>query len=194
METVLKTDKSQLILHKLNNEIIELVKECILLCNNELQINPEIIVYGKTCYQHRSIGFYSNESIGYKYSNKLMPSLPLHSCLAKLLDYINTKFNYNFNGILINKYLNGEDYISKHSDDEIGLDKTVGVVAISFGAIRKFRIRNKLTNKIEIDIPTDPSKIIQMAGNFQSEFTHEIPIEKKIKEPRYSFTFRRHLV
>lgn len=42
-------------------------------------------------------------------------------------------------------------------------------------------IRNKLTNKIQIDLPTDPTKIIQMAGNFQEEFTHEIPIEKKSK-------------
>ena len=33
-----------------------------------------------------------------------------------------------------------------------------------------------------------------MAGNFQKEFTHEIPIEKKVKEVRYSFTFRTHLV
>ena len=32
-----------------------------------------------------------------------------------------------------------------------------------------------------------------MAGDFQKEFTHEIPAEKKIKEGRISFTFRKHL-
>lgn len=32
-----------------------------------------------------------------------------------------------------------------------------------------------------------------MAGDFQKEFTHEIPMEKKKKNPRISFTFRRHL-
>ena len=32
-----------------------------------------------------------------------------------------------------------------------------------------------------------------MAGDFQKEFTHEIPIEKKVEGVRYSFTFRRHL-
>jgi len=31
-----------------------------------------------------------------------------------------------------------------------------------------------------------------MGGNFQKEFTHEIPVEKKIKEVRYSLTFRKH--
>ena len=34
--------------------------------------------------------------------------------------------------------------------------------------------------------------MLQMGGDFQKEFTHEIPIEKKVKEPRISFTFRKH--
>lgn len=34
--------------------------------------------------------------------------------------------------------------------------------------------------------------IICMQGKFQSEFTHEIPKQKRVKEPRYSFTFRQH--
>jgi len=45
-----------------------------------------------------------------------------------------------------------------------------------------------------MDIPTDPCKIIQMSGWFQKEFTHEIPVEKKIKSARYSLTFRKHVV
>ena len=32
-----------------------------------------------------------------------------------------------------------------------------------------------------------------MTGDFQNEFTHEIPIEKNIKDIRYSFTFRKHI-
>ena len=50
---------------------------------------------------------------------------------------------------------------------------------MSFGAVRKFRIRDKNTDKIVLDVPTEPNKIIQMACNFQKEFTHEIPVEKK---------------
>ena len=43
---------------------------------------------------------------------------------------------------------------------------------------RKFRIRDK-TNKIVQDIITKNNYLIQMTGNFQKEFTHEIPIEKR---------------
>ena len=31
-----------------------------------------------------------------------------------------------------------------------------------------------------------------MGGKFQEEFTHEVPIEKKITDERISFTFRKH--
>ena len=194
MEVILQTEKSSLITHTIPNDILELVKECVETCDPELIVNPKILVYGKTCIQHRSVGFYSDNSIGYKYNNKLNKSKPLHKCLIQLLEYVNTKFNYDYNGILINKYLNGEEYISKHSDDEAGLEHTVGVISISYGAVRKFRIRNKLTKKIEVDLPTDPTKIIQMAGDFQKEFTHEIPVEKKVNRVRYSLTFRKHII
>ena len=43
-----------------------------------------------------------------------------------------------------------------------------------------------------MDIPTESYQIMQMHGNFQNEFLHGIPIEKKVKESRISFTFRKH--
>ena len=193
MKTILETENSALILHELEEDICNLIKICVEVVDSELDLNPEIMVYGKVCHQHRSIGFYSDTSKGYNYSSAITPSKKMHPCLRELLIYINDKFDYNYNGILINKYSGGEDYIGKHSDDEHGLDSTIGVIALSYGAIRKFRIRNKLTGNIEIDVPTEPTNIIQMAGNFQKEFTHEIPVEKKVKGVRYSLTFRRHL-
>lgn len=193
MTAILRTAKSALILHDIDPAICELIRKCVETVDTELDKNPQIIVYDKVCYQHRSIGFYSDTSKGYNYSSTLRPSKKMHPCLLELISYINTKFNYDYNGILINKYTDGNDYIGKHSDNERCLDAKIGVVAISYGAVRKFRIRNKITGKIEIDVPTDPGKIIQMAGDFQKEFTHEIPIEKKVKDVRYSLTFRKHL-
>lgn len=71
--------------------------------------------------------------------------------------------------------------------------KCRGVVAISIGAVRTFRIRNKIDKKIHTNIKTLPFDIIHMYGDFQNEFTHEIPVEKKVKDVRYSLTFRKHL-
>ena len=187
---MIQTEKSFLKVYPFNNTT--LLEQCVEEIKDKLILNPPIRIYGKNCIQHRSIGFFSNKSIGYYYSGKLAASQNLTPNVQKLLDLINRKFSTEFNGILVNKYLDGNDYIGKHSDDEANLSD-IGVVSISFGAIRKFRIRDKLNSKIVLDIPTNPYEIIHMGGDFQKEFTHEIPIEKKIKDVRYSFTFRKHL-
>ena len=152
---------------------------------------PEIKVFGKIAHQNRSVGFFSDESIGYKYSNQIAKSLPLTPGLKKLLSDVNQKFNAGFNGILVNKYSGGTDYIGAHSDDESGLDK-VGVVAISYGVSRTFRIRDKATKAIIQDFPTVSNGIIFMKGDFQKKFTHEIPVQKRVQGIRYSLTFRKH--
>ena len=74
MTTILQTEKSALILHNLEPEICNLIQECVELIDSELDVNPEIMVYGKVCHQHRSIGFYSDTSKGYNYSSTITPS------------------------------------------------------------------------------------------------------------------------
>lgn len=135
METLIKTDASALITHELEPEILVILEQCIQEIDTELDYHPEIIIYGKICHQQRSIGFYSDTSKGYNYSSTLTPSKKMKPCLRELLIYINDKFDASFNGILINKYETGEEYIGKHSDDEKGLQPNCGVIAMSFGAI-----------------------------------------------------------
>ena len=191
MKTHISTNKSFLNIYKFENT--DLIKDCIENIQNKLIIRPSIIVFGRQCNQNRSIGFFSNDSIGYYYSNQCAKSQTLTPSLSELLDTINTMFNSDFNGILVNYYENGTDYIGDHSDDEKGLSN-IGVVSLSYGSVRKFRIKCKKTKKKIIDISTESSTIIHMGGDFQKEFTHGIPIEKKINLPRWSFTFRKHLI
>lgn len=191
MERVFQNTERTSFLDKGNFINKELLENCITDVEPQLEEKPEIIIFGKKCKQQRNVGFFSNESIGYKYSKKMMDSKPLTQSMSELLDIVNKKTGAEFNGILVNKYINGRDYISAHSDDESGLD-TVGVVSISYGAERLFRIRNKETKEIVCDELTTHCSILHMGGNFQKLYTHEIPIQKKISEPRISFTFRKH--
>ena len=169
----------------------ELLEKCIIDIEPQLELKPDIIIFGKKCKQQRNIGFFSDKSKGYKYSNKMMESKPLTQSNHELLDIVNNEFGTQFNGILVNKYMDGNDYISAHSDDETGID-LIGVISISYGAERIFRIRKKDTKHIVYDELTTHCSILHMGGNFQKLYTHEIPIQKKIKEPRISFTFRKH--
>lgn len=170
--------------------------------------NPRFMLYGKECTMHRQMGFFSNQSEGYQFSNQTTEVRflnPLHQKLINLVESYTAEVYPDrlnqFNGLLFNLYQNGSDYISAHSDKEIELS-SIGVVCLSLGVGRKFRIRTKQPiningqaipmGKIILDHVTSNLELLWMSGDFQKEFTHEIPIEKKVTEPRLSITFRYH--
>lgn len=188
----LETPDSALVVYRLDDEGMTLLRKCKGVANL-LDKKPSIKLYGKIIAQPRNVGFFSDVSKGYKYSNVVSKAKKMTPELTALLNYTNRVLGASYNGILVNQYESGNDYISKHSDDERGLDPKVGVVSMSLGAVRTFRIRDKATNKIVCNVPTLEDSMIQMAGNFQNEFTHEIPKEKRVPGERISFTFRYHV-
>ena len=169
----------------------DLLERCVHEIKDLVDEYPEIIISGKAYQQGRFIGFFSNESEYYYYYNKLSPSKPMTRTLSELLIIVNKMYDSNFNGILINKYKNGNDYICANSYNDKNCDLS-NVVTISYGATRKFRIRKKNDKKFKTDFKLVSKSMLQMGGNFQQEFTHEIPIEKRVKTERISFTFRKH--
>ena len=159
----------------------------------EFEIEPRIMVFGKECRQQRDVQFRSNVSKGYFYSNQVMTSKPLTAEMAQLLAVVNKEFGSEFNGVLINRYKNGTKTVGAHADSEAGLDAGAGVVAISHGAGRTFRVRCKETKRIVGDFTTKHHTALQMKGpSFQQTLTHEIPMEKRITGERVSLTFRKH--
>jgi len=182
---------AKLVTYKLDGEGLRLLRDCESV-QTMLQHKPKIRVFGKDAHMQRSVGFFSDDCAGYKYSGQTSNATLMTAELRRLLNYVNSRLGCNFNGILVNMYANGDEYISKHSDDESSLDPTAGVVSMTLGAERKFRIRDKKTNKIIVDVPTREDEMIQMSGAcFQKKYTHEIPIQKGMGK-RVSFTFRYH--
>jgi len=119
-----------------------------------------------------------------------MASNPFTPNMSELLQTVNSLLNTEFNGMLVNTYKDGSDYIGAHSDSDIGTEE--GVASLSFGAERNFRIRNKSDKKILHEEITTDGTILVMGGVFQKLYTHEIPVQKKIKGSRTSITFRTH--
>lgn len=186
---VFEHDGNELYIQKFNLDQ-ETIEE---LWKAPLKSEPEFTMYNKKCKMHRDIGFFSDESKGYKYTNQMAKSEPLTENMKQLLETVNQMTGQKFNGLLFNLYKDGDDYISAHRDDESNLGEH-GVVALSFGAPRKFRIRDYETKKILKDYVTQDMELMWMKGaNFHKDLTHEIPKEKKIKKPRLSITFRQHL-
>ena len=119
----MQTETSSLKIYKnfhdnFNFNIIKIINEDETSESPFLVKEPSIIVYGNIVKQRRNVGFFSNESLGYFYSKKLMKSQPLTDEMLMILEKVNIFLKTNFNGILINNYINGSSCIGAHSDDE----------------------------------------------------------------------------
>jgi alkylated DNA repair dioxygenase AlkB len=202
-EIVFKYKTSYLSILQIDRKKIKLIDKCVAKMYelNVLIEKPEIKIMGRICHQQRNICNFSDVSEGYKYSGQIAKSTPLPECFKKLLEYINELFDSDFNSILVNEYVGGSDCIGRHSDNEKELDSSAGVIALSIGESRKFRIRKKGMDKDEdgkehlppilFEHETQDYEIMQMGGDFQKQLTHEIPAQKKLIGTRISFTFRK---
>ena len=197
-KTLLSTDTSLLRMTTDTEDVFDLEKLYERCKDLELLKHPKITVYGKEATMHRSVGFFSDESDGYAFSGQTAESKPLPKFLRKLLKKINKIMDTDFNGILVNRYEDGTETIGAHSDNEKGLGKNGSVVGISLGAERVMRFRSKKTplnidGKKYFDMSMPSGCLFVMDGDFQKEFTHEIPAQKKVTEMRISLTFRKHI-
>ena len=139
----------------------------------------------------RKVGFFSDTFNGsYKYGNLFITkSQPLTPSMNILLQIVNEFFETDSNGILINEYINGTEFIHRHRDSKNICNK--GVFIISYGATRNLRIFDNAGNKIK-DVPLIHGQMLQMTGKFQEEFLHDLEKDYRIKDTRYSFNFHNY--
>ena len=62
------------------------------------------------------------------------------------------------------------------------------IVSVSFGATRRFDLRHFDGEKFSINL--EDGSVLIMAGELQQYWKHQVPIERKIKQPRINLTFR----
>lgn len=143
--------------------------------------------------------FHKNFGVKYNFSNMNVEfSEEIPEILGIFLKYVNniekkqseTEFE-EYNGILVNWYPEGKDYIGYHSDDEKGLNGNIWT--ISLGGTRKFKLQSKnRTDKDDYSFDVKNGDIIVMCeSDTQKFYKHSITKTKKKVEPRISITIRR---
>jgi len=93
------------------------------------------------------------------------------------------------NSCLLNYYRNGDDSIAVHSDKN-SLGGETAIMGVSLGTGRRFIFRQKRGERKRLSFITESGDLLIMAGKCQDEWTHEIPKQKGIEDPRVSMTFR----
>lgn len=146
-------------------------------------------MYGKQINFPRLTAWYGDNDKPYSFSGITLSPNPWTASLLKIKTRIEAKTNVSFNSVLLNRYRNGNDSISWHTDAEPELGLNPVIASVNFGATRKFQLRHiKTKEKLEIEL-THGSLLI-MQGELQHFWQHQVPKTSKVVSERINLTFR----
>jgi alkylated DNA repair dioxygenase AlkB len=69
--------------------------------------------------------------------------------------------------VLCNLYRNQKDSIGYHADNEPELGKNPVIASVSLGAVRKFKLKHKLSKKV-IEVELASGSLLVMKGEVQN--------------------------
>ena len=127
---------------------------------------------------------------GYRYSGIDNPPKPWLPLLFELKARAERLAGTTFNSVLSNLYRDGRDSMGWHSDDERSLGANPVIASLSFGAVRRFRLKHKKRPEHSIALELGPGSCLVMAGALQHHWRHALPKTKKPVGPRVNLTFR----
>lgn len=141
----------------------------------------------------------------YMYSGKNIADndISLPNLFQPYLDFINkNERNDKYNQVIVNWYLNGQDYIAAHSDCQLGMkpDAEISIITLceKVEHFRELRFTPKKINGLENDAIYNHVKIatmhgsnITMHGDTQNKFRHKVPKALDIDTSRISITCRK---
>lgn len=131
----------------------------------------------------------------YSYSKGIvLKAAPIPDYLQDVIREIDVAGFGEFNAVLINRYRDGKDYISAHSDDDYG-DPEPTIPSLTLGATRPFRLAkiasgSKLDSSTAVEYLPGHGDLLVMRGRTNSEWQHWVPKTAKPVGERVNLTFR----
>ncbi len=151
----------------------------------------EIKMYGKVYPVPRETAWYGYEGFNYKYSGIMCNPDPWTKELLDIKKVIEHFLpGEDFNSVLLNLYRNGNDKVSWHADDEPELGVNPTIASVSLGATRRFDLKHKTEKDLTLQVELEPGSLIIMRGALQHHWLHQVPVQKKINDPRINLTYR----
>jgi alkylated DNA repair dioxygenase AlkB len=96
-----------------------------------------------------------------------------------------------FNAVLANLYRNGRDSMGWHADDEPELGPRPLIASVSFGATRRFCLRDRShRDRPIVELELAPGSLLVLERGIQSRYQHSLPKTRKSVEARVNLTFR----
>jgi alkylated DNA repair dioxygenase AlkB len=147
-----------------------------------------IMVFGREIMQPRLISWAGE--LPYRYSGQTLPPRTPSPRLAGLLEQLSARCGVTFNHVLLNRYRDGSDHMSRHSDDEPELGRNPVIAAISLGAPRRFHLEHKRKRSLKRHVRLTHGSLMVMGGSMQHTWRHAVPKMASITEERINLTLR----
>ncbi len=159
------------------------------LMKNILWKQESMNMYGKRVDFPRLTSWYGDNDKPYSFSGITLNPNPWTTDLIEIKNRIEPKSNAIFNSILLNRYRNGSDSISWHTDAEKELGINPIIASVNFGQARKFQLRHIKTKEL-LEIELTHGSLLIMQGELQHYWQHRIPKTTKQVSERINLTFR----
>jgi alkylated DNA repair dioxygenase AlkB len=162
---------------------------------NNIEWQTETIkIFGKSIVVPRLVAWYGDKNYSYSgvvhlaknWDEKLVE---INNLIRKLNTKLLPKFHNQYNSVLLNFYANGDQYMGYHKDNEKSLGNQPIIASVSLGANRKFSCKASQTNQI-VNFNLQNGSLLLMGGDFQKDFSHALPKQKKVEKSRINLTFR----
>ena len=144
-----------------------------------------IKLFGKVHPTPRLTAWHGDPHCNYTYSGVVNEPLSWTPALLTIKDRIEQLLHpAKFNCVLLNFYRDGHDKMGWHSDDEKELGPNPNIASVSFGATRRFDFKHKTDTNNKFSVELHSGSVLLMKGDMQHHWLHQLPAQKRIKEPR----------
>lgn len=148
---------------------------------------PNITVFGKTYPVPRLTAWYADAGLQYEYSGIAHQPLAWTPALQGIKARVERQVGCGFNSVLLNLYRDGRDSNGWHADNEAELDSACPIASVSFGAVRRFRMRlDGETSHLDLQ----HGSLLLMRAGAQQQMQHCVPKTARAVGPRINLTFR----
>lgn len=150
---------------------------------------PHIHVFGKQHAIPRSQVWFGDKGCDYRYSGLFIEALPWPKYAQRLQAKLAREWRLTSNGVLVNRYQDGQESMGWHSDDEPEIAPQSDIASVTLGASRDFLLRHKQT-KQKISLSLHSGDLLIMHWPMQAYWQHCLPKRLGVKQTRVNYTFR----
>ena len=150
----------------------------------------EIVLFGTKHLEPRETAWFGNPGVNYKYSGIEHKAKPWFPLLEDIRTQVQMASGVIFNSVLVNRYRDENDSVAWHADDEPELGAAPTIGSLSFGASRKFQLREKNKRGKIFNVFLHHGDLLIMPPPTQQHWLHCVPKSRSTTSERINLTFR----